>query len=124
MDVIFVEDPLAIQKTQPGIPTSMKEICKKQNIPLKGNAAGNYPDFLNLTGEVNIAPMECGCVLYSYVSWAKLTMVRWNADDHIGLIILRVCSRHEYESESGMVALEKIVQAQYIFNSLSHFSFP
>lgn len=63
MDVIFVEDPLAIQKAQSGIPASMREICKKQNIPLKGNAAGNYPDFLNLTGEVDIAPMECGCVL-------------------------------------------------------------
>ncbi|KAJ5965246.1 hypothetical protein N7481_011960 [Penicillium waksmanii] len=60
MDVIFVEDPLAIQNAQPNIPTSMEEICKKQNIPLKGNAAGNYPDFLNLTGEVDIAPMECG----------------------------------------------------------------
>ena len=65
MDVIFVEDPLAIQKGQPDIPLSMKEICEKQNIPLKGNAAGNYNDFLNLTGEIDIAPMECGYALSS-----------------------------------------------------------
>lgn len=50
MDVIFVEDPLGIQKGQPDIPISMEGICEKQNIPLKGNAAGNYKDFLNLTG--------------------------------------------------------------------------
>lgn len=102
MDVIFVEDPLEIQKAQPDIPTSMRDICKKQNIPLKGNAAGNYPDFLNLTGEVDIAPMECGRVLSPYISRANLTMLRWNADDYIGLIILRVWSDLEYESKSGI----------------------
>jgi hypothetical protein len=106
MDVIFVEDPLAIQNAQPNIPTSMKEICKKQNIPLKGNAAGNYPDFLNLTGEVDIAPMECGCVLSS--SKIRTTISRWNADNHLELRILHVWVNHERESEFGMVAFEEI----------------
>ncbi|EED19078.1 laccase, putative [Talaromyces stipitatus ATCC 10500] len=60
MDIILVEDPLQIQRGQRDIPLSMKLICLDQKIPLKGNAAGNWINFLDLTGEVNVAPMECG----------------------------------------------------------------
>jgi iron transport multicopper oxidase len=56
----LVEDPLAIQNGQPNIPTQMQKICKQQNIPLIGNAAGNTQDYLNLTGQVNIAPYPQG----------------------------------------------------------------
>lgn len=67
MDIILVEDPLQIQTGQPDIPLSMKLICLGQGIPQKGNAAGNWINFLDLTGEVNVAPMECvytGTILY------------------------------------------------------------
>ena len=58
----FVEDPLAIQKGQADIPLQMQEICKQQGIPLVGNAAGNFENFLDLNGEINVAPLECGYV--------------------------------------------------------------
>jgi iron transport multicopper oxidase len=56
----FVEDPLAIQNRQPKIPAQMQNICKQQNIPLIGNAAGNTQNYLNLTGQIEIAPYPRG----------------------------------------------------------------
>ena len=35
-----------LQKMKPYIPASHKTACKKQNIPMKGNAAGNYKDMV------------------------------------------------------------------------------
>jgi len=68
----LVEDPLSIQADQSGsIPTSMQNICKSQNIPLIGNAAGNSHDYLDLDGQIQVpgyqegalypCPSEDGC---------------------------------------------------------------
>jgi iron transport multicopper oxidase len=57
----LIEDPLAIQKGQPNIPAQMQSICKAQNIPLIGNAAGNT-NFTNLTGQVKVAPYPRGAL--------------------------------------------------------------
>jgi iron transport multicopper oxidase len=56
----LVEDPLSIQAQQPNIPAGMKSICQKQNIPLVGNAAGNTQNYLNLTGQILVAPYPKG----------------------------------------------------------------
>lgn len=55
----LVEDPMTLQKTQNTIPAGMQSICKSQNIPLVGNAAGNT-NFLNLTGQITVAPYPKG----------------------------------------------------------------
>ncbi|KAK7221715.1 hypothetical protein V2G26_009718 [Clonostachys chloroleuca] len=46
----FVESPLDLQKTIT-IPEDHLDICQKQNIATKGNAAANAVNFLDLTGE-------------------------------------------------------------------------
>ncbi|CRG91824.1 hypothetical protein PISL3812_08878 [Talaromyces islandicus] len=56
----IVEDPLRLQDTQSRIPERMQHICRKQSIPLEGNAVGNSDDFLDLTGQVVIAPLNYG----------------------------------------------------------------
>lgn len=58
----LIEAPLHIQATQPSIPTEMQSICKAQNIPLTGNAAGNSVNYLDLDGEVRIAPSPRGAL--------------------------------------------------------------
>jgi iron transport multicopper oxidase len=56
----LIEDPLAIQKGQPNIPSQMQSICKAQGMPLVGNAAGNSKNYLDLKGQVVVAPLEHG----------------------------------------------------------------
>jgi iron transport multicopper oxidase len=51
----LIEDPIALQNTQATIPAGMQAVCKAANIPLKGNAAKNTVDYLNLTGQ-NMVP--------------------------------------------------------------------
>lgn len=53
----FIEAPEKLQQMKPFIPTSHKNVCKAQNIAMKGNAAGNVAatkkvpgGWLNLTG--------------------------------------------------------------------------
>jgi len=58
----LIEAPLELQATQPNIPTQMQSICKAQNIPLAGNAAGNTVNYLDLTGSVNVAPPPRGAL--------------------------------------------------------------
>lgn len=59
----IVEDPLRLQDTQSHIPEQMQHICRKQEIPLEGNAAANSDDFRDLTGQITIAPLTYGYVL-------------------------------------------------------------
>jgi len=56
----LVEDPLAIQASQPNIPAEMQSICKAQNIPLKGNAASNSVNYLDLRGQNLVPPYPKG----------------------------------------------------------------
>ena len=50
--LIFIEDPMGIQEveTQALSPDYLNS-CKKNNIPVEGNAAANSVDFLDLTGQ-------------------------------------------------------------------------
>jgi hypothetical protein len=66
----IVEDPLSLQDTQSSIPEQMRHICRKQSIPLEGNAAGNSDNYLNLTGQITIAPLT-----YGYVPCCLLCLV-------------------------------------------------
>lgn len=58
----LIEAPLELQATQPNIPAQMQSICKAQNIQLAGNAAGNTVDYLNLTGDIRVAPPPRGAL--------------------------------------------------------------
>jgi iron transport multicopper oxidase len=58
----IIEAPLQIQQGQSYIPNSMKNICKSQNIPIIGNAAGNSKNFTDLTGENVVATIGRGSV--------------------------------------------------------------
>jgi hypothetical protein len=51
----LIEDPIALQTSQSTIPAGMQTVCKAAGIPLKGNAASNTVDYLNLTGQ-NLVP--------------------------------------------------------------------
>lgn len=68
----IVEDPLRLQDTQSRIPHQMKHICKKQSIPLEGNAAGNSDNYLDLTGQITIAPLTYGYVPYCLLGACSL----------------------------------------------------
>ncbi|OCK76302.1 multicopper oxidase [Lepidopterella palustris CBS 459.81] len=59
----LIEAPLAIQSGQPNIPSQMQSICKAQSIPLAGNAAGNSQNFIDLHGQIKIAPLERGALV-------------------------------------------------------------
>ena len=59
----LVEDPLSIQADQSGsIPISMQNICKSQNIPLIGNAAGNSHNYLDLDGQIQVPGYQDGAL--------------------------------------------------------------
>lgn len=47
----MIEAPLAIQDQNLTIPQNHLDACAAQNIPVKGNAAGNTVDLFDLTGE-------------------------------------------------------------------------
>jgi len=63
MVATIVESPSTLQNTL-NIPTDQIAVCKTQEIPTAGNAAGNTEDFLDLTG-ANTAPTypDNGCVI-------------------------------------------------------------
>lgn len=56
----IVEDPMTLQETQSIISAEMLAMCAVQSIPLAGNAAGNTEDYLDLTGENTVAPLDHG----------------------------------------------------------------
>lgn len=59
----LIEDPIALQSSQLTIPAGMQSVCKAAGIPLKGNAAGNTANYLNLTGQ-NMVPEYPNGALY------------------------------------------------------------
>jgi iron transport multicopper oxidase len=54
----IIEAPDVLQKSKPYIPTSHKTACKLQKISMKGNAAGNYKNWLDLTGANTSPPLD------------------------------------------------------------------
>lgn len=58
----IIEAPQDIQEQQPSIPSDMLAICRSQDIPTAGNAAGNTKDFLNLTGANVVATSGRGAI--------------------------------------------------------------
>jgi hypothetical protein len=59
----LVEAPDVLQDTQ-SIPHDHYQVCKSQNIPTKGNAAGNTQNWLDLTGaNTNISTNDYGYAL-------------------------------------------------------------
>jgi iron transport multicopper oxidase len=46
----FIEAPTQLQAMKPYIPVSHRDACAAQGISMKGNAAGNRANFLDLTG--------------------------------------------------------------------------
>lgn len=56
----FIEAPLEIQK-QITLPKDQLAACDAQNVPTKGNAAGNTKDLLDLSGQPEPpAPLPAG----------------------------------------------------------------
>jgi iron transport multicopper oxidase len=55
---VLVENPLALQDQHIHIPDEMQKNCAAQNISLQGNAAGNWEDYTDLTGQILVAPLE------------------------------------------------------------------
>ena len=52
LSIVLVEDPLSLQtNSSQQLTANMLEMCTNSNISSKGNAAGNYENFLDLTGE-------------------------------------------------------------------------
>ena len=52
LSIVLVEDPLSLQSnSSQQLTANMLEMCTNSNISSKGNAAGNYENFLDLTGE-------------------------------------------------------------------------
>lgn len=56
----IIEAPEELQRSQKVIPPGMGQICNSQGIPMTGNAAGNSKDYLNLTGQNDVAMMSYG----------------------------------------------------------------
>ena len=54
LSMVFIEAPAELQKLNLQIPQNHKDACKAMGIPMKGNAAGNTNNWLDLTG----APTE------------------------------------------------------------------
>jgi iron transport multicopper oxidase len=54
----IIEAPDVLQNSKPYIPNSHKTACKLQKISMKGNAAGNYKNWLDLTGANTSPPLD------------------------------------------------------------------
>lgn len=53
----MVEAPIELQKTET-VPGDNYEVCKKQGLPFRGNAAGNTKDFGDLSGANDAPPVN------------------------------------------------------------------
>lgn len=52
LNIVLVEDPLSLQSNDTQqLTANMLDVCANSNISTKGNAADNYENFLDLTGE-------------------------------------------------------------------------
>jgi iron transport multicopper oxidase len=59
LTLVFVEAPTELQKLGLVIPDSHKDVCKKQNIPMKGNAMGRDGDkWLDLSGTPTLPDID------------------------------------------------------------------
>ncbi|KAJ4373145.1 hypothetical protein N0V83_003436 [Neocucurbitaria cava] len=68
----MVEAPLEVQKQLDGkIPQDHLEVCQAQNMPTKGNAAGNSVDVLDLTSE----PMPAGRIPAGFTARGIVALV-------------------------------------------------
>lgn len=55
LSATFIEAPSELQASKPYIPASHRQVCSAQNILMKGNAAGNFNDYSNVTGANTVA---------------------------------------------------------------------
>ncbi|CAO2652411.1 Nn.00g006940.m01.CDS01 [Neocucurbitaria sp. VM-36] len=68
----FIESPLDVQKQLDGkIPEDHLKVCQDQNVPTKGNAAGNTVDLLDLSGE----PMPAGRIPAGFTARGIVALV-------------------------------------------------
>ena len=58
LTLTFIEAPTQLKAQGLYIPTSHKDVCAAQGIAMKGNAAGNKKNFLDLTGENTSPPLQ------------------------------------------------------------------
>lgn len=74
--LVFVEDPEQIQKHQSTISENHKQVCKDIHVPVQGNAAGNFENFLDLTGQnLQVAPLPEGFTSKGYFAMAACTLI-------------------------------------------------
>jgi iron transport multicopper oxidase len=72
----FIEAAPQLQAQKLYIPDSHRDACNKQKILMKGNAAGNYKNYLDLTG----ANVEPKLENWGLVLCLSLLMWSWNAN--------------------------------------------
>ena len=58
MAMTFIEAPTELQKLKLDILDSHHKVCEKQGIKMRGNAAGNDVNWLDLTGAPTEPPLE------------------------------------------------------------------
>ncbi|CCH60741.1 hypothetical protein TBLA_0D02370 [Henningerozyma blattae CBS 6284] len=72
---VFVEDPVALQESTT-MTDQYKSICLAQDIPIKGNAAGNSHDWLDLKGlNVQPTPLPNGFIWKGYLAMFLCTAI-------------------------------------------------
>lgn len=67
----FIEAPTELQAMGLVIPENHKQACKNMNISMVGNAAGNSENWLDLTGEPSVPPLD---------NWGALTYTSTDSD--------------------------------------------
>lgn len=79
----MIEAPSLLQTTL-SIPADHYDVCKAQNIPIFGNAAGNDVDFLDLTG----APEPPGPLPAGFTAKGIVALVFSCLSAFLGIVVI------------------------------------
>jgi len=117
--IVLVEDPLAIQaNSSQALTANMLEMCSNSNISTKGNAAGNYENFLDLTGQ-NIQEKN---VPSGFTKKGIIAMVFSCIAGVLGLVMIAIYGIMEMSTEEEMAEVKELISEDQLMDDDEEFN--